>query len=215
MHSFLDRWFASALRPLRAWGWLALLSLFAGNAVAGGIDHRLNKDESGIYNRNVQVGVQDGTIALTLALALWEGSDSRFGKTAWQGVDSIALGAVTAQAMKYAFSRSRPSQTNDPNRWFQGSGNQSFPSGEVMLVTTAVTPYILEYGRDHPEVYALALLPLYDAVARVKSQAHWQTDVLASLAIGTAIGYYAHGRDTPISVGILPRGITIGFHKRF
>jgi hypothetical protein len=41
---------------------------------------------------------------------------------------------------------SRPSQTDDPGDWFQGHGHNSFPSGEVMLVTTAVTPFVLEYG---------------------------------------------------------------------
>ena len=57
-----------------------------------------------------------------------------------------------------------------------------------MLVTTAVTPFVLEYGAEHPAVYALELLPLYDGIARVKSQAHWQTDVLASLASGDLKG---------------------------
>lgn len=59
---------------------------------------------------------------------------------------------------------------------------------------------MLEYGPSHPAVYALELLPLYDAAARVKSHAHWQPDVLASLVIGTGIGWYAHGRQLPISV---------------
>jgi len=73
-------------------------------------------------------------------------------------------------------------------------------------VTTAVTPFVLEYGPSHPAAYALELLPIYDAIARVKSQAHWQTDVLASLAIGPGIGWYAHQRDVPIMVKVLPRG---------
>ena len=38
-----------------------------------------------------------------------------------------------------------------------------------MLVTTAVTPFVLEYGPEYPAVYALELLPLYDGIARVKS----------------------------------------------
>ena len=49
----------------------------------------------------------------------------------------------------------------------------------------------------------------------MKSQAHWQTDVLASFAIGTGIGWYAHDHELPISVKLLPRGITIGVHTRF
>jgi undecaprenyl-diphosphatase len=117
--------------------------------------------------------------------------------------------------MKLAFARSRPSQSSDPNQWFQGRGHNSFPSGEVMEITTAVTPYILEYGAEHPAVWALELLPVYDSIARVKSHDHWQSDVLASFAVGTGIGYYVHSRSSSISVGLLPKGVTVGWKKSF
>ena len=133
----------------------------------------------------------------------------------WRAVDSLVIGTITSEGMKRVFGRTRPSETNDPNQWFKGSGHRSFPSGEVMEITTAVTPFVLEYGRDHPAVYALELLPVYDAIARVKVRAHWQADVLASMLIGTGIGYYARERSSAISVGILPRGVTIGWSKRF
>jgi undecaprenyl-diphosphatase len=84
-----------------------------------------------------------------------------------------------------------------------------------MEITIAVTPFVLEYGAEHPAVWALELPPVYDAIARVRSQAHWQTDVLASLAIGTAIGYGAHSRPTSLTVGVLPRGITIAWKRSF
>jgi undecaprenyl-diphosphatase len=117
--------------------------------------------------------------------------------------------------MKRIFSRSRPSQSDSPNRWFQGSGHYSFPSGEVTQITTAVTPFILEYGQEHPAVWGLALLPAYDAVARVRNRAHWQSDVLAGVVIGGGIGYYAHSRETALSVELLPRGLTVGWKKAF
>jgi hypothetical protein len=69
--------------------------------------------------------------------------------------------------------RSRPDQTADPNHWFKGSGNESFPSGEVTVSSAIVTPIVLEYRHDHPIVYALELLPAYDAIARVKVHGHW------------------------------------------
>jgi undecaprenyl-diphosphatase len=84
-----------------------------------------------------------------------------------------------------------------------------------MVVTTAITPIVLEYGNEYPAVWALELLPAYDAVARVKVRAHWQSDVLASFVIGTAIGAYAHSRTSSISVGVLPRGVTVGWKKSF
>ena len=193
--------------------------LAAGPAHAGGgpfgIDHRINVDDSGIWKRRNQLVLQDATALIVVAGALWEGSDTRLGNTFWRSLDSVVLGAVTAEGMKYAFSRTRPTETDDPNRWFRGSGNRSFPSGEVMQITTAVTPFILEYGREYPAVWALAALPVYDAVARVKVRGHWQSDVLASLAIGTAIGVYAHSRESSLTVGVLPRGVTIGWKKSF
>jgi undecaprenyl-diphosphatase len=152
---------------------------------------------------------------VVVGLALWEGDSSRLGHASWQSVDSLVIGAATSEAMKRIFSRARPTQTDDPNQWFKGSGHRSFPSGEVMEITTAITPYVLEYGTDHPAVYALELLPLYDGIARVKSHAHWQTDVLASFALGTGIGYYSHSRNVPISVELLPRGLTVGWRRSF
>jgi len=185
-------------------------------AHAGGIDHKIDPpQDTGIWSRGDQKALQSFTILTVLGGALWLGSDDRLGHTFWQSVDSTALGAVTSEVMKPLFSRARPRQTDDPGDWFQGSGHNSFPSGEVMLVTTAITPFVFEYGPEHPAVYALYLLPLYDGIARIKSQAHWQTDVLASLAIGTGIGWYAHERELPISVKLLPRGVTIGLHVRF
>lgn len=203
---------------------LRSLTFAAGVAVAAhagaaggpfGIDHRLNYDNSGPWKRRNQTMLQDATVLVVAGGALWEGDDTRLGHTMWQSIDAIGIGAVSAEAMKRVFTRSRPRQNDDPNRWFRGSGNKSFPSGEVMLTTTAVTPFVLEYGSEYPAVWALELLPLYDAVARVKVQAHWQSDVLASLAIGTAIGVYSHSRSSSLTVGVLPHGVTIGWKKSF
>ena len=79
-----------------------------------------------------------------------------------------------------------------------------------------VTPFIAEYGHDHPAVWALALLPTYDAIARVKVQGHWQSDVLVGAAIGVGWGLYAHHRKTPLIMGLLPgRGVMLGYSKQF
>ena len=210
-----------ARRHQRKGWWSAAAGLALSIATAAnaggllGIDHRLNYDDSGIWKRRNQVILQEVAPLVVLAGALWEGDDTRFGHTSWQSIDSMLIGTVTAAGLKVAFSRPRPTQTDNPNLWFQGKGHQSFPSGEVMEITTAVTPYIIEYGHDYPAVYALELLPLYDAVARVKVRAHWQSDVLASFLIGTAIGAYTHSRDSSLTVGVLPHGVTIGWKKSF
>ena len=74
---------------------------------------------------------------------------------------------------------------------------------------------MLEYGPDHPWVYGLGILPIYDAIARVKVQAHWQTDVIAGFAVGTLSGYFAHQRESPLILSVMPHGITIGLRTRF
>jgi membrane-associated phospholipid phosphatase len=183
------------------------------NAFAG-FDHKVPFDESGIWNRNVQKGVEYGAIAAVVGGALWEGGETRVGRTFWQAVDSTALGAVTSEAAKHIFTRARPTQTDDPNQWFQGSGHYSFPSGEVTLVSAAVSPFVFEYAKDTPWIWTLELLPLYDSIARVKSQAHWQTDVLAGWAIGTAAGYFAHSSG-PFILQVLPHGVAVGIHTQW
>jgi PAP2 superfamily protein len=139
--------------------------------------------------------------------------DTRLGKTSWQALDSLALASVAAGVGKVVFGRQRPDQTDDPHQWFEGG--RSFPSGEVSQVAGIVTPYVLEYGRDNPWVYALELLPAYESVARVKSGEHWQTDVLAGWALGTLTGYLAHRRDSPFILQFMPHSIAVGYRKQF
>lgn len=197
-------------RPLIVLAALSVVS-FAAHA---GLDHKLAFDQSGIWNRNVQLAVEYSAIAVAGGGALWLGTDTELGQTFWQSVDAEAISAVAAQGMKYAFRRARPDSGLGPNAWFVHGGD-SFPSGEVTLQAAFVTPFIVNYGRRYPLVWALELLPAYDAVARMKSQAHWQTDVLAGWALGTAVGYLTTTWKTSLFVQILPRGLTVGFSKRF
>ena len=186
--------------------------VFAGGGPLG-IDHRLSYDDSGIWKRSNQTALFDLMVAGELVGGLWEGGETRLGKAYWQAIDSSLFAGLSAQTMKYAFTRARPSQTDDPNSWHQGSGHYSFPSGEVAAVSAIVTPFVLEYGAEKPAVYALEALPLYDAIARMKVQAHWQTDVLAGFAVGTATGYFAHHWDSPFVLSYMPHGVYIGLRK--
>lgn len=195
---------------------IVILVAHAPPALAGGgplgIDYRLSYDDSGIWARSNQNALINGMMAVVGVGALWEGGQDRIGKTFWQSVDAGVFSGVAATALKYIFSRERPSQTSDPNRWFTGHG-QSFPSGEVTTTSSLVTPFVLEYGRDHPAVYALELLPIYDGLARMKTRGHWQTDVLAGFALGTAAGYLLHRPGTPVILSVLPHGFEIGIRK--
>jgi undecaprenyl-diphosphatase len=179
-----------------------------------GIDSRLAYDNAGIWARSNQLALIDSMIAVVAAGALWEGGEDRLGKTFWQSVDAGVFSGAAAWALEYAFSRERPSQTSDPNEWFTGHG-QSFPSGEVTAVSSLVTPFVLEYGPEQPAVYALELLPVYDGIARMKTWGHWQSDVLAGFALGTASGYFLHRGASPLVWSIMPHGIQIGLKMHF
>src|SRR5271165_6488444 len=194
---------------------LLLSALLGSGRAFAGFDHELPLDQNGIWARNYQTWLENGVVALEVAGSLWLGNDNELGHTFWQSVDSSAISGVAAFGLKYAFSRARPYQGDNPNLWFQGSGYQSFPSGEVTLQASFVTPFIVNYARQDPWVWALEVLPVYDAIARLKSQAHWQTDVLAGWALGTGVGYWSTTRAVPISVQVLPRGLSVGFSKRF
>ena len=207
------------MRASRSLAILCAACLSSGTAFAGGgflgIDHRVAYNNSGVWNRSIQSGMLYGTVAGVGLGVLAFGDQDKFGDTLWRSVDAMVLTGVTAQAMKYTFQRERPSQTSNPNLFFQGTRAQSFPSGEVAAISAAVTPFMATYGEDHPAVYALALLPAYDAVARVKTRGHWQSDVLVGAAVGVGFGIYAARRDSPLIISWLPGGFKIGFIHHF
>lgn len=188
-------------------------------AIAGGgpfgIDHRVALDNRGIWARHNQLLLEYGTIATVVIAPLVLGDQSKLGDTFWRALDSVAVSQAVAQAAKLTFQRERPRQTADPNLFFRGIHDSSFPSGEVTLIAGAVTPFVVTYGPEHPAVYALELLPLYDAIGRVKVRGHWQSDVLAGWAIGTVAGIWAAHRKSPLILGWLPGGFRIGFIHRF
>jgi PAP2 superfamily protein len=203
-------------RPLIA---IAFSLPFAAPSDAGsgplGLDHELPLDQNGIWARKNQLDLEYAVLGVEVVGSLWLGNDNELGHTFWQTVDSSAISGIGADLIKYAFSRARPNQGDNPNRWFQGRGYQSFPSGEVTLQASFVTPLIANYAKQDPWIWSLEILPIYDGIARLKSQAHWQSDVIAGWALGTAVGYWSTLRPTPISVQILPRGFSVGFYQRF
>jgi membrane-associated phospholipid phosphatase len=208
----MDAFRRSALLPLIL---LSALGCRAQTCAWSHIDHVVPYADSGIWNSNVA-----GTIVGTLTLAqvggaLWEGPQTRFGKTMWQGIDAEIIAGVSASVAKRIFTRARPNAGGDPCLWFQGGSNDSFPSRETSVATALVTPYVLEYGSQNPAVYAMLALPLYVGVARIKNQEHWQSDVLAGWALGGLSGWIAYSLDTPLTIQLLPHGIAVGLKTQF
>lgn len=195
--------------------WTLLAAPLAAYALSPLIDHRFHYDSHGIWTRKYQLDFEHAVMITELGGALWFGGKTRIGRTFWRAVDASIFTAVTTTAMKYAFSRARPRQSSNPGLWFQGNCCQSFPSGEVSYQASFVTPFIAEYHNKYPWVWALELMPAYDAMARMKTRGHWQTDVLAAWAIGTAWGLYAHDEPKPLFLSFMPNGIVVGLHKSF
>jgi undecaprenyl-diphosphatase len=198
-------------------GLLSLMTFTCGAQNCGWsrLDHRVSYDATGVWNPNVYRGVVGALTVAEIGGAVWEGADTRVGKTLWQGIDSEIIAGVAATAGKYIFTRERPSTADNPCLWFRGGSNYSFPSGEASVAAALVTPYVLEYGSEYPMTYALLLLPLYVGAGRIKNQAHWQTDVLAGWAVGGLSGWYAHSRDVPLTIELLPHGLAVGYKRQF
>lgn len=181
-----------------------------------GIDHKVAYDDSGLWARKYQKDLAYGAAIATVGGALFVPGDTRLGRTFDQSMDAMAFTAATTTVMKFAFSRERPRENSDPGDFFDHHGFQSFPSGEVAEISAVVTPFIAEYGQDHPAAWGLAALPVYDAIARVKVNAHWQSDVVVGAAVGVGFGLWAHRRSTPLLLGALPgRGLMLGYARRF
>jgi undecaprenyl-diphosphatase len=195
------------------------LTLCTGVASAEGgflsLDHRLNLDNSGLWSRGSQRTIQYGAALVVVGGAFWEGRDTRLGRTFFKAADAMVLADATALVGKRVFRRQRPMDGNDPSAWGGASSDRSFPSGEVTHITAIVTPFIAEYHKDYPAIWALATLPVVVGVGRLKSQEHWQTDVLAGMALGVGMGLYAHNRSESLSIGLLPDGLTVGYKTKF
>jgi hypothetical protein len=190
------------------------LSLAAGGPL--GLDHRWTYTNRGVWSTHYEQGLEYGVMLFEAGGAFWLGDDEDgFGRTLWQSVDASLVSGISAEVLKYSFSRARPNQGGNPDKWFQGSCCDSFPSGQVTLQASFVTPIILRYAHSEPWIWVLEVLPVYDALARLKHQDHWQSDTIVGFALGTAVGYWATKRETPVMVQILPRGLTIGFYRHF
>ncbi len=213
---------SSTATALRSFGSGALDVYLLGGAlglldVAGlhKLDHPIHAQYSGVWSIAKSPRFPEELIGLTMAAAVWEGGRSTLGRTLWQSLDAAAMAGISTQALKWTFQRMRPSTTNNPDRWFQGVHNMSFPSGDVSSITAIVTPLILQYHRSDPQVDALAALPVFDMAARMKAHGHWFTDTVAGAVVGAASGYFAHRMRSPLVLGLLPGGFYVGLREQF
>lgn len=180
-----------------------------------GLDRYDEKEDTGIFSRPNQKRLDVLIIAGALGTALWEGTDTRLGRTTWQALDAMLTTAATTEVMKNVFSRPRPAQNDNASVWFAGKGNKSFPSGETAMVAAFVTPYLLELHGEYPAAWGLLALPLYMGAARMTSQGHWLTDVLVGAGVGAVMGVQAHQRERPLVLTLTGNGVFVGWKTKF
>lgn len=176
-----------------------------------GLDRCDEFEAKGILSRSHQTALNVIVITGTVGAALWEGSESAYGRLAWRAVDSMATTAIATESMKRVFQRPRPSQAGDPDLWRQGGWARSFPSGETAMMAAFVTPLIVDLASESPWVWSLALLPVYMGRARMASEGHWLSDVLAGAGVGVAGGWLATRRTTPLVLACSQHSAYVGW----
>jgi len=174
-------------------------------------DHKVKLDESGFWGAHYDIP-KIATVGI-VATALYEGTESRFGRTSWKSLDAGIMSQLIAEVAKRGTGRLRPRDSDSSSEWF--SGGKSFFSGHVSGMTALVTPYILEYQEESPWVHLLWAFPLHQMGGRVKAQAHWQSDVLIGALVGFASGYWAYKRETPLLLYFDSDKVMVGLKHHF
>ncbi len=135
-------------------------------------------------------------------------------------LESAGLTVLSTTMLKYAAGRQRPNETSKVDDW-RNSGS-SFPSMHASTAF-AVGTILAEYGNDGDRWtrrtigYGLALATSY---ARVHSNSHWLSDVVAGGALGIATAQFTMNRreDRRVkrlsaSVAPLPGGAMLSVSK--
>src|SRR5262249_32299148 len=115
--------------------------------------------------------------------------DARSKSVALDGLSaSIIASGLILQPLKYSIGRSRPSANQGAYHFEPFSGKDSFPSGHTTEAFALATVISEHYDALWIKCssYGLASMVGY---ARLNSNAHWASDVLAGAALGTFVAH--------------------------
>ena len=178
----------------------ALLALASPGAQAGGgplgIDHEWALDQSGIWARSIPDGARIRRRSPPKRRgALWFGNDNEIGHTFWQSADASIVSGLGALALKVRRSAARvPTRATIRTSGFKAAAARASRAARSRCRRASSRRSSSTTRSEHPWVWSLEALPIYDGIARMKSQAHWQTDVIAGWVLGTAVGYWSTTR---------------------
>lgn len=125
--------------------------------------------------------------AVMLFLGSLASRDERFQDAAFTSLEAVIVANLITNTLKTIFGRARPYQGEGSSFFSPFSGNTSFPSGHSATAFAATTPWLLYY--PSPFTTGLAVLSGGTAIARVVTDFHWVSDVVAGSAIGFATAY--------------------------
>lgn len=129
------------------------------------------------------------------------------GKGQTQLFKTLGVAFLATEVLKHAVHETRP----------DGSGTNSFPSGQTAFAFAAATYFDIRYGDEHPGLvpvmYGLAGLT---AVARVAARRHYAQDVVAGGAIG-ALSAAAFTSPYMRAVNVYPTrdGLGVSYTQKF
>jgi hypothetical protein len=119
---------------------------------------------------------------------------SHMRETGLLSAEALGDSWIANEALKFVFSRERPTLTDGHGHFFQQLGNSSFPSGHSMLSWTAASVIAHEYPDVITQTLAYGTATMV-SVARVTARKHFPSDVVVGGALGWLIGrqiYRAH-----------------------
>jgi undecaprenyl-diphosphatase len=169
---------------------------------------RLNRWEADLVERHAALSPAPPPAALTRISALARGGRLWFGiatlmatrspttrRAARDGVTALLLAGSCAQVLNRVVSRPRPTAGHIPARdaLVHQPRTPSFPSSHSAVAAAFTTAA----GRRSP-ITGIILVPLASTIAyaRIRTRAHWPTDVLAGIALGALLGELVHRHTT-------------------
>lgn len=166
---------------------------------------------------NIVKSFGNGFFVLPIAAGLgtigYISKDDRLLNASYTSIESGLTAAAITGLIKFTAGRARPRITGDTLRLkpFNVHNNyQSFPSGDVTVAWSFITPYAVYYHQ--PLLY---LIPLSVNIERIYKNAHWLSDTLMGTAIGFFTGYLFSTSHIDNDFSIYTDGKTIDISWKF
>jgi membrane-associated phospholipid phosphatase len=135
---------------------------------------RLSNFGNTVGNGFIEVGAAGGMF-LTGQLS----EDKKLADTGIATLEALLINGVATEGLKYAVGRQRPNGQGD---------KMSFPSGHVSMTATLAASVSEMYDWDLRLAIPLYATVAVVGIARMDSNMHYLSDVLAGLTLGTLIG---------------------------